>query len=116
MYYNLLRSIKLLSDQESVEFGIDNAYDHLWLLSHFREQKISNKNIIYKETPSHRARKLTVYKSHKLLKPFDSIPKLLEYLNNKRYTIIVYFMSVNIVKLWWLNFPFLIISYVVIPY
>lgn len=90
MYYNLLRSIKLLSDQESVEFGIDNAYDHLWLLSHFRDQKISNKNIIYKETPSHRARKGKVYKSHKLLKPFDSIPKLLEYLKSKRYTIMMF--------------------------
>jgi hypothetical protein len=87
MYYNLIRSIRLFSDSRSVSFRIDNASDHLWLLRHFRGDKISNKNIIYQETPSHRARKGTVYKNHCLLKQFDSIPALLAYLDSKRYTL-----------------------------
>jgi hypothetical protein len=55
MHCNLISSIELLSDDKSVRFGIDNALDHLWLLSQFKHLEITDKKILYQDTPSYRA-------------------------------------------------------------
>ena len=85
MHCNLISNIELLSDDKSVRFGIDNALDHLWLLSQFKHLEITNKKILYQDTPSYRARKGTVYKSHWLKRKCSNTSELLDYLRPKWY-------------------------------
>ena len=85
MHCNLISSIELLSDDKSVRFGIDNALDHLWLLSQFKHLEITDKKILYQDTPSYRARKGTVYKSHWLKRKCSNTSELLDYLRPKWY-------------------------------
>jgi len=54
---------------------------------HFKELKILNKEIYYKQIKSHRARRTTSYPMKKLKKPFDNILELLDYLSGKFYDI-----------------------------
>jgi hypothetical protein len=87
MYHQLIKSITLFSDNKSVQLGIDNALYQLWIMAHFKEMELQETKIFYQETPSHRARKGTIYKKRWLKKKFKNTVELIQYLDSKFYTL-----------------------------
>jgi hypothetical protein len=87
MYHQLIKSISLLSDDKSVQLGIDNALYQLWIMAHFKEMELQETKIFYQETPGHRARKGTIYKKHWLKKKIKYTVELIQYLDSKFYTL-----------------------------
>ena len=83
---NLLRSIDILDDKNLIVL-IYNTRSTLWILRHFKDLTISNKNICYQVNNGHRQRKNTKHLYRWMRKKFSNTAEFLDYLDTKNYDI-----------------------------
>ena len=84
--YKLFRSIDILDDK-SLTVLMDNTRSNLWILRHFKDLTISNKNICYQVNNGHRQRKNTKHPYRWMRKKFCNTAEFLDYLDTKAYEI-----------------------------
>ena len=77
---NLIRTIELINE-ESVVFGIDNVRSNLWILTHFKDLKITSKKICYQINNGVKQRKNTIHPKRWLKKNFNNTLELLDHIN-----------------------------------
>ena len=82
----LFRSIEILNDK-SLTVLMDNTRSNLWILRHFKDLTISNKNICYQVNNGHRQRKNTKHPYRWMRKKFSNTAEFLDYLDTKAYDI-----------------------------
>ena len=82
----LFRSIDILDDK-SLTVLMDNTRSNLWILRHFKDLTISNKNVCYKVNNGHRQRKNTKHPYRWMRKKFSNTAEFLDFLDTKAYDI-----------------------------
>lgn len=87
MWTYLFDSIELFSNHKSFSLGLDTTRN-LWLLLHFKDLEIKNKNIYYQVDNGIRQRKNTKHPVRKMRKSLKNTAELIEYLKDKPYRLI----------------------------